>query len=305
MRGRICGFLICIVVAGSAFSASSQASKNRTANIHLDNPTHDARLPYTAQYKTIQVRTLADGTTITRETTEVVAVDSQGRRMTATTTVPWQRDQAPATHFTVIDPMTHTKISWASPGMEATVAGIPIPAVMQCAYMTASTEFVTISSCRARMVQRRTFPFVGSIAKRLRFFGMHRSAGLGSCAGMAIPITKTTHEDLGTETIHGVEARGWRTTTTKGLGITNIQPQATTFEVWTAIDPGLRGLVARQVNDNSPWGKTTKELMRFSQTEPEPSFFRVPPGYEIVNREVSMDNCPSAEEMEPAAAPAP
>ena len=42
MGGKIWGLLICMVAGGLASPASSQASKNRTVNIQLDNPTHDA-----------------------------------------------------------------------------------------------------------------------------------------------------------------------------------------------------------------------------------------------------------------------
>ncbi len=40
---------------------------------------------YTAEFKTTRVQTLANGTTITRESTETRALDSQGRSMVATT----------------------------------------------------------------------------------------------------------------------------------------------------------------------------------------------------------------------------
>ncbi len=62
--------------------------------------------------------------------------------------------------------------------------------------------------------------------------------------GIEGPSVKTTVENLGTETIQGVEARGRRTTTTTmpvgPLG--KSQPQVSTYEVWRAVDPGLEGL---------------------------------------------------------------
>jgi len=268
MRGRICGFLICIVAAGWAFSASSQVSRTQKVTTQVGNSVQAARLPYMAEFKTTQMRRLPDGTAIENETIEVVAVDSQGRRMTATTNIPPQGDQTPKTRFTVFDPTAHTKIEWMSPGKEVAVSAIPIPAAVQCSWMSSSVIVMKLDR-----------------------------------HGKMIPNTKTTQQDLGTGTIHGVEARGRRTTTTTpAKPIKKIQTQVSTFEVWTAIDPGFGGLVVRQVNDDPPSGKTTKELVKFSQAEPDSAIFRIPSGYDILNREVAMDNCPGAEEMEPAAA---
>ena len=139
MGGRICGFLICVAAAAWAFPASSQDSGDRPVPTQVGNPAQPARLPYMAEFKTTQVRRLPDGSTITDKTSEVVAVDKQGRRMTATTRVPSQGGQTPATRFTVFDPMVHATINWVSPGKEATVAALPISAAMQCAVMSFST----------------------------------------------------------------------------------------------------------------------------------------------------------------------
>lgn len=271
MSVRIPVFLICIAAAGLAFPASRQDSGNRPVTAQVGNSAQTARVPYMAEFKTTQTSTLPNGSTVTHETTEVVAIDARGRRMTATTRVPSQGVQTPETRFTIIDPMAHTKIIWTSPGREVSVAAIPVPAASECAWMTFSNSTVELDR------HGRIIP----------------------------PITKTTTEDLGTETIHGVEAQGKRTTTTTRRANKKIQPQVSIFETWTATDPGLRSLLVRQVNDNPQSGKMTKELVKFRQSEPDPSIFRLPPGYEIVNREVALDNCPSAEEMEPAAVPAP
>ncbi len=269
MGVRISVFLICFAAAALTFPASSQVSGNRIVTAQVGDAPHNARLPYMAEFKTTQVRTLFDGTAMTSETTEVIAIDSQGRRMNATATVPTQGGQATQTHFTVFDPMTHTRISWASPGKEVTVSAVPIPAAAQpCGASWAS--FTVIS--------RRT--------------------------GKRVESVKTKVEDLGTETIEGVEARGQRTTTTTTRKIKrHKESQVNTFELWTAVAPGLRGLEVRVVSDDPQQGKTRRELVKFSQAEPDSSIFQMPPGYEIVNREVAMDWCPSADEVEPAAAP--
>ncbi|MGB8031510.1 MAG: hypothetical protein WCF30_17810 [Terracidiphilus sp.] len=224
-----------------------------------------------AEFKTTQTRTLGDGSTVTHETSEIVAVDSQGRRMIATATVPSPGDQRPETRFTVVDPVTHTRINWTSPGKEAMVSAIPISAASQssCGWVSFSIGVIERPGKKAKA-----------------------------------PRVKTAVEDLGMETIQGVKARGRRTTTTTTWAgpKRRMQAQVSRFEIWRAVAPELRGLLAREVSDDPQQGKMTKELVQFRQAKPDPSIFQLPPGYEVVNREVAMDWCPSADDVEAAPA---
>lgn len=269
MRGRMMGFLLCTTALSLVLPASSQIPEDRIVSVQMGNSAHDARLPYMAEFKTTQTRTLGDGSTMTHETTEVVAVDAQGRRMTATATVPSPGEQSSVTRFTVVDPVTHTRINWTSPGKEVTVSAIPIPAASQsgCAWVSYSIGVIERSGKKTKT-----------------------------------PRVKTTVEDLGTETIQGVEARGRQTTTTTILAVAKrkIERQVSTFEVWRAVAPGLRGLLGREMSDDPQQGKMTKELVKFSQAEPDPLIFQPPQGYEVVNREVAMDGCQSADDVESA-----
>jgi len=264
-------FLFCAAALSLVLPSSSQISENRTVRVQTGDSAHDARLPYMAEFKTTQSRTLGDGSTMTQETREVVAVDSQGRRMTATTTILSAGDRTSVTRFTVLDPMAHTRIKWVSPGKEVTVSAVPIPAASQSSCGWASFSIGVIER-----PGKRTKP----------------------------PSVKTTVEDLGTETIQGVEARGrgTTTTTTRAGPKRKIEKQVSTFEVWRAVAPGLRGLLAREMSDDLQQGKMTKELVKFSPAEPDPSIFQPPRGYEVVNREVAMDWCPSADDVEAAPA---
>jgi hypothetical protein len=76
-----------------------------------------------------------------------------------------------------------------------------------------------------------------------------------------------------------------------------------TTELWKAIAPGLTGLVARQVSEDAQSGRFSKELVKFTQSEPDAAVFRPPTSYEIVNREVGRDPCAIFEGTEPLAAP--
>jgi hypothetical protein len=253
--------------AGLALPVLGQGARSRTTTVELA-PARAARLPYTAEYKITRVKTLADGTAITHESTEVVAVDSQGRRMTSTTNIPLLGDQTPVTRVSVYDPMAHTNSNWSVPGQKATVTAMPTPGAARpsCATTAPVTAAVITSTARVK------------------------------------PVV----EDLGVETVQGIEARGRRTTTTTPAGaIGNNEPLVRTNEVWTAIAPGLRGLVAREVSDDLQTGKMTKELTNLSQSEPDAAIFQVPARYEIVNRDAPGLACPSTEGAETPMAPIP
>jgi hypothetical protein len=243
MRGTI--FMTLAAVAGLALPVAGQAPRTRVTTVEMANSSHVARLPYTVEYKTARVQRLADGTTITHESTEVIAVDSQGRRMTATTNNPASADQTPLTRVTVFDPAAHTNISWTVPGLKATVMAMPPLGAAR-------------SSCT--------------------------SATRGAGAVMPTrPNIKSTVEDLGMETVNGIEAHGRLTTTTTPAGaIGNNEPIVRTSEIWNAAVPGLNGLLVRSVIDDPQSDRTTKELTNLTQSEPDATVFAPPSDYEIV-----------------------
>lgn len=259
MRGRVCGVLALVVMATLPVLGQAPAAKTNPAAISKPAPLE--RLPYMAEFKILRVRVFPNGTE-TDQSTITTARDSQGRHMTATTANPTSADQKATTHFHVFDPVAHVTFSWSFPGREAMVMAIP---------------------------------FSGAIPPGCSY----------GVFGISSANEKTTVGDLGTTTILGVEARGRRFSTTA-----TIEPigkhkehnrQGSTIEVrsselWQAVAPGLTGLVVRQVSEDAQSGKTSRELVKFSQTEPDSAVFHPPIGYEIVNREVNADACVSFED---------
>jgi len=232
-----------VAVAGLALPAWGQVT-SQPARSHAS--VRAAKAPYTAEYKITHVQTLADGTTITRETTEIKALDSQGRRMTATTITSGVR--APQTHVMVYDPAARTQTTWHSPGRIAHVFKMLTPEAER--------------SC-SRMMR-------------------------DDAAVLSVPKSKITSENLGTESIQGVEARGRRYTTTVPAGAAgNDAPLVSTSEIWTALTVGLNGLLVRDLRDDPRSGKTNRELTSLSQSEPDPATFQPPEGYEIVSKDSS------------------
>jgi hypothetical protein len=267
MRGKCCGALALVAAASLGLPAVSQVGATESSKIGSL-----ARLPYMAEHKVLQVQVRADGTPVTHESRIVTARDAQGRQMTATTIIPTSAAQRATTHFQVFDPVAHITFNWSFPGREATVMAIP---------------------------------FSGAI---------FQGCGVMS-VGISSASAKTTVEDLGTMAILGVEAQGRRTTTTiplRPIGKHKKHKQqertdelVSTAELWRAIAPDLTGLVVREVNVDTQSVKSSKELVKFSQGEPDAVVFRPPTGYEIVNREVNADPCFSFGEMEAPAAPIP
>jgi hypothetical protein len=242
--------MMLVAVAGLALPVSGQISRNRTSVTTETNERETnvraAKTPYTAEYKITHVQTLTDGTTITRETTEVKALDSQGRRMIATTIT--SGDRAPATHVMVYDPVARAQTIWRAPGKIAHVFKMSTPGAERTCARDMRDDVSVVSG----------------------------------------PKSKMTSENLGTESIQGVEARGRRYTTTIPAGaMGNDAPLVSTSEMWTALAGGLNGLLVRDIRDDPRSGKTTRELTSLSQSEPDPATFQPPEGYEIVTKESS------------------
>jgi hypothetical protein len=267
MRSSFSAVILCAAAAGLALPVLGQDATTPAAPKPAGKPAQVARQPYTAEYKVTHVKTLASGGAITQESSETVALDSQGRKMTSATPAPLQGEKAPVTRISVSDPVARTNSNWTVPGKKATVVAMPAPgAPHKCAPATPPA----------------TPP------------------------APAPPRVKPTVEDLGTQTINGVEARGRRVTSTTPAGaVGNDQPLVRTDESWTATAPGLKGFVARDISDGPQSGKTTKELSNLTQAEPDASLFQPPAGYEIVNKLAPGSDCPAEEGTEPTTAPIP
>jgi hypothetical protein len=237
-----------LIIDRLALPVSGQVARSHTPRTSETN-VRAAKTPYTAEYKITHVQALADGTTITRESTEVRALDSQGRRMTATTIA--SGDRAPQTHVIVYDPVGRTQTTWHSPGKIAHVFKMSTPEAEHTCSRDMRDDVSVVSG----------------------------------------PKSKLTSENLGTESIQGVEARGRRYTTTISAGaMGNDAPVVSTSESWTALNVGLNGLVVRYIRDDPRSGKTTRVLTSLSQSDPDPATFQPPEGYEIVTKESS--GCP-------------
>jgi len=249
---------------------------------------HPASQPYTAEFKITSAQTLANGTTITRETTEMDALDGQGRRLTMSST-PATETRPERSSYHVLDPVARTNTSWMVPGERATVTPIPPPVQGGQAGQVCWSSSLAAGS-GSSTVQAVTAP-------RVDVPGGPYGVVTGSVSGAPPPTVETTQvaapkdvrEDLGMQTFEGVQAKGTRTTHTTPIGaIGNDAPLVQTREIWRAVGYGL---VVHEVTDDPQVGKRTREMTQFSNRAPYAGSFQPPEGYEIVKQEMHEIPC--------------
>jgi hypothetical protein len=218
------------------------------------------RLPYTAEFKTTRVQTLQDGSTVTHETTEVMARDSQGRTLNSWTNSIQGDVPAEFTNVAVHDPVAKTHTSWFVPGQRVTVSS----------FAEAEQGLPSCAAGNQAQIQAQVAQRSNDQRERPK------------------------PEDLGKQTFQGLEARGNRTVQTYAAGeIGNSAPLTHVTEVWFSTTPGLEGINVHQVNDDPRNGKETRDLVKFVPGEPDAALFQPPAENEVVTQETHNEvRCP-------------
>lgn len=220
--------------------------------------------PYSATITNESVQTLADGTHITQSSSGSTARDSQGRtRQDAPLPAIGNLSAADAPHLVFLqDPVAGTsytlnltdKTAWKNPMLPN---GINV-----------SDTAVTTNT----------------------FYIHTRSAGPGELPPPPPPMVLQKHlavedgadvstENLGSQTMEGVQVTGVRTTQTIPAGkIGNDRPITIVTEVWTS--PELKTTVSSKRNDPRT-GEQTFKLTNIQRAEPDPSLFSVPSDFRI------------------------
>lgn len=205
--------------------------------------------PYSADETTQSVQTLADGNHITRTTTAHIDRDSQGRVRREVTLPAPGNDAQPHTLITISDPVAGITYS-LDPQTKTALKMTPPPG--------AAAKFAKFKTTVMEA------PAGGHA--RIEYRDMQRAA-------------PTTHEDLGTQNIAGVNAKGTRQTTTiPANAIGNDMPIVITSERW--FSPDLQ-IEVKSVRNDPRMGETTYSLANVNRTEPDPSLFQVPADYTV------------------------
>ena len=251
------------VVAALSLAGSSFIGFAQSAPAPAKSNSPRAQQPYTAEFKITSVQTLVDGTTITHESTEISARDSQYRSVTTTSEqTPDLAGQPPRTFTHAWDPVERTNSNWDSRSKKARVMVEP-PADQAHGCWTNDAKTVTTT-------------YGGPRPSKAATNGTSSSDG-GS--PVPAPRPKPQEEDLGTTTIQGIEVHERRQTTTIQVGeIGNDRPIVMVSEYWAS--PSL-GITLREIHENPREGTHTRELVSISLEEPDPALFQPPEGYEV------------------------
>jgi hypothetical protein len=130
--------------------------------------------------------------------------------------------------------------------------------------------FIAVLDPKTKSAHRVKFPKSSSTD------GWGIGAGPNGLVGVTGKTTRKT-EDLGKQTIEGVEFEGTRTTTTS-----DEQPSLVAVdELWISKELGLIGLVKH----SGPDSEMTSRIQNVDRTVPDPALFAIPPDYRIRDME--------------------
>lgn len=244
--------------------------------------------PYSAQAVTETTQTLADGNQIHHQSTSSVYRDSQGRTRREETLGdlgPWSAPQATPRQMILINdpvaevgyilnPQDHTASKMTPPPAGAgeivvrkqLATGRELPPPLPPP--DASGDVVYIAGPPPGDAPDVAADGVGTVSVRRRVVREGVSTG-----------EPGTTEQLGTQTMEGVQVTGTRTTRTIAAGeIGNDQPIQVVTERWYS--PALQTVVMSKRSDPRV-GVTTYRLTNISLAEPSPDLFQVPADYTV------------------------
>jgi hypothetical protein len=245
-------------------TVASMAQSSAVQQGHLGSGRLTPR-PYTAEFKSTTVRTLANGTTITHTHTTVEALDSAGRYLQD---INEGNDSAESSDSTeswhsafIDDPVAHTRTAWDTRSKQVIVTTRP---------QEASAQTAACLSSNAGHASTRTEIAVSPLSR-----------------------DQVTQEELGTKSIFGVQVRGVRTKRTTPVGVRgNDAPLVTITEVWTPTPTpqGFRRPLEEHIESDEA-GTTVRELTSLSLAEPDSALFVPPAGYEVVQKDMHPIPC--------------
>jgi hypothetical protein len=246
--------------------------------------------PYSAQAVTETIQTLADGNRIVRKTSASVYRDSEGRTrndqaigdiapyataMGEPSQVILINDPVSSTNY-ALDPRTRTarKMSFMSlmrtPGEPKVAGDGPVSADAQAA---ADKHMAEAEAMRATVEVR---PATG---QRMRVLAPRAGAIMADAPTFNLKVREPKIEQLGKQTIEGVEAEGQRATITIPAGeIGNEMPILIVSESWYS--PELQVTVMSRHSDPR-MGEMVYRLTNINRAEPAHSLFEVPSDYTV------------------------
>lgn len=254
--------------------------------------------PYSGETVTETVQTLGDGNRIVNKITTQVYRDSEGRTrrdQTLTGFGPLGNGEQPLQTIFINDPVsgvtytldTRTHIAHKSVPFQFTMGDKPVlqgerfefktaaPGNAQGVAATTSSVIVATQTNGAGQAGTRVAPLPDKAEFTMRTEGTARYMFRTKTGGEDNEVT----EQLGKQTIEGVEAEGSRTTLTIPAGqIGNDRAIEIVSERWYS--PELQLVVMSRHSDPRS-GETTFKLTNINRAEPAKSMFEVPAGFTV------------------------
>ena len=219
--------------------------------------------PYSATITNESVQTLADGTHIVQSSSGLTARDSQGRtRQDAPLPAIGNLSAVDAPHLVFLqDPVAG--ISYTLNLTDKTAWKNPMPPGGTSVPSTTETTSTFVMRPVSGLSPADLPPPPMVLQKRI---AIEDDAQVNT-------------ENLGSQTMEGVQVTGVRTTQTIPAGkIGNDRPISIVTEVWTS--PELKTIVLSKRNDPR-MGEQTFKLTNIQRAEPDPSLFTVPSDFKI------------------------
>jgi hypothetical protein len=297
MRPQLCTTLVLCSSLGFAFPMHAQLATSAQTTLPAP-PANASVLPVARQSTLTYTQTSADGKSTSDQVVNIMVNDSQGRSLTANTVI-----RSGITVYVADDLVAGTEFAWNSSSRLAKELKYPEPIPGRSSCWKLSHEeissppdepHITLAGIPCRAAEELGPRNPGYHCRSQHFYP--------PLATELPPVQITTPscgivrppqivEDLGTKTIHGLEARGCRSTTpgTAQVGET----------WWIKLSSGkLSSTVMVHSEYSSPGPNNAtyqniQDLTKLNVDEPDPSTFRPPPNYEI--KTVEMHEVPCAE----------
>jgi len=308
MDKTIFGTFLLIVTVSSLLPLLAQSCPKAT--VAGTEPARSKSIPFSIEQRSTTVQPTPDGSTKTYERTEVTATDSEGRHLITSTS-----GASGPSSFRVDDPVAGTRTVWNTENHQAKVLKFPtaVPGRESCWRIPAEEHrFVRgeaqlgLYSISCQPAEQHQGPFCGvhgNAVEPLRDNSPEAKPSYEDCwrALTSGKLFETT-EDLGVETIVGLEAHGCRSTDVASDG-------THTRELWwTKFGTASRnvGISLRSVDEFPDRAgrtvKMTREATSMRLGEPGAEMFYPPDGYAIKTVQMEEVACGQASKPNPNAA---
>ncbi len=226
--------------------------------------------PFSATEQTHSLQILGDGSRIEQSNSAQISRDYEGR----TRREPVSATSEKAAMVTIQDPVAG--VNYLLDPLNKTANKLPLPKLLS-ARVVAPGQAVASASITATATASSTSPSTtvhvaggGELPQVMSF----RTSPV-NIDSAAAPV----QDDLGTQNVNGVLAKGTRSTITIPTGqIGNDRPLQVVNERWYSEELGM---LIKTSNSDPRFGTTTYELTNISRAAPDPALFQVPADYSI------------------------